>query len=84
VATNGCVRPTCTLAVAGVTAMEAKVALGTVTVAEPVLPPKVAVMRAVPLTMPVATPVLALTLATLVLPELQLEVAVTSWVEPSL
>ena len=66
------------------TAIEVNVALGTVTVAEPVLPPKVAVMSAVPPTTPVAMPEVAFTVATLALPELQLEVAVTFSVEPSL
>lgn len=73
-----------TEAVAGVMAMETNVAPVTVKLAELVLPAKVAVMSAVPLTTPVARPEVALTLATLVLPELQLEEALTSRVEPSL
>lgn len=72
------------VAVAGVTAMELNVAAVTVKFAELVLSPNVAVMSAVPPTMPVARPELALTLATPGLPELQLEVALTSRVEPSL
>lgn len=73
-----------TEAVAGVTAMETRVAPVTVKLAELVLPPKLAVMSAVPPITPVARPELALTVATLALPELQLEVAVTFTVDPSL
>lgn len=72
------------VAVAGVTAMELNVAAVTVKFAELVLSPNVAVMSAVPPITPVARPELALTLATPGLPELQLEVALTSRVEPSL
>ena len=73
-----------TVAVAGVMAIETRVAAVTVKFAELVLPSNVAVMSAMPPTTPVARPELALTLATLGLPELQLEVALTSRVEPSL
>ncbi|MEO8169481.1 MAG: hypothetical protein ABI575_01295 [Oxalobacteraceae bacterium] len=71
-------------AVAGVTAMDTKVSAVTVKVPEPDLPPKSAVMTEVPLATPVAAPDVLFTVATLVLPEIQLEDAVTLRVDPSL
>jgi hypothetical protein len=71
-------------AVAGVTAIDTNVAAVTVKVAEPVWPPKVAVMRAVPAATPVAAPDLSSIVATLRVAEVQLEDAVTSLVDPSL
>lgn len=72
------------MAVAGVTATDIKVAAVTVNVTGALWPPKLAVMTDVPPTTPVATPDRLLTVATLVVPEVQLEDAVTSRVEPSL
>jgi hypothetical protein len=71
-------------AVGGVTAIELNVAAVTVKVAVPDLSPKVAVMTDVPLATPVAMPDVLLTVATLVVPEVQLEDAVTSRDAPSL
>jgi hypothetical protein len=71
------------VAVAGVTAIDINVAAGTVKVAEPVLPPKLAVMTDVPTATPVAMPDVLLTVATPVVPEVQLEDAVTSLDVPS-
>ena len=72
------------MAVAGVTVIELNVAGVTVKVAEPDMPPKLAVMTDAPLATPVARPDVLLTEATLVVPEVQMEDAVTSWVDPSL
>jgi len=81
---NAWVPPISIEGVAGVTAIDAKVATVTVKVAELVLPPKLAVMSALPPLTPEATPEVLLTVATPVVPELQLEEAVTSRVVPSL
>ena len=81
VATKVCVKPIGTVAVAGVTAIELNVAAVTVKVAEPDLPSNVAVMTDVPTATPIARP--DVTVATLVVPEVQLENAVTSWDVPS-
>ena len=77
-------RPIGIEAVNGVTTIELNVAAVTVKVAEPALPPKLAVMTDVPLATPVARPDVLLTVATLVVPEVQLEDAVTSLDDPSL
>ena len=82
-ATKGCVRPICTVAVAGVTAIELNVAAATVKVAEPDLVPDVAVIVAVPADSPVATPVDGRTVATGVLPEVHTAVLLMSRVVPS-
>ena len=82
-ATKGCDRPICTAAVAGVTAIEVNVALGTVNVADPVLPLAVAVTVALPTATPVATPVLAITVAIAGLPEVHATVELMSALVPS-
>jgi hypothetical protein len=82
VATRVLVRPATTVAVAGVTAIELKVAAVTVRVAEPVLPPKAAVMTDEPADTPVATPGDA-TVATKVSPEVQVTLELISTVVPS-
>ena len=64
-------RPIWTVAVAGVTAIDTKVAAGTVMVAEPDLVPDVAVIVAIPADTPVATPVVDRTVPTRGLPEVQ-------------
>ena len=84
VATKVCVRPIGVVAVKGVTTIELKVAAVTVKVAEPELLPKVAVMTDVPTVTPRARPDVLLTVATLVVPEVQTEEAVTSMDVPSL
>ena len=71
-------------AVAGITSNFVDVAAVTFKVAESDRPPKVAVMSDVPVAMPVAKPDVGLTVATLAVPEVQLEDAVTSMVDPSL
>ena len=71
------------MAAAGVTAIELNVAAFTVKVAEPVMPPKLAVMTDVPTATPAAAPEVLLTVATPVVPEVQLEDAVTSLDVPS-
>jgi hypothetical protein len=76
------VRPICTVAVAGVTAIELNVAAVTVKVAEPDLPPKVAVIVAVPTARPVATPG-DTTVATARVPELHVTTLLMSTVVPS-
>jgi hypothetical protein len=63
VAVNGCVEPVVTEALVGVTAIEVNTAAVTVSVAEPLIVPDVAVIVAVPGAMLVANPVL-LTVAT--------------------
>ena len=83
VATKRCVRPIGIEAVAGVTVIDTNVAAVTVKVAEPDLPSKVAVMTDVPMATPVARPDVLLTVATPVVPEVQLEDAVTSRDVPS-
>ena len=70
------------LAVAGVTAMEDRVAAVTVRVAVPDFPLKVAVMVAVPAALAVAKPLLA-TVAVVVLDEVQVTCVVIVWVDPS-
>jgi hypothetical protein len=77
------VRPFGTEAVKGVTAIELNVAAVTVKVAEPAMPPKLAVMTDVPMATPIARPDVLLTVATLVVPEVQMEDAVTSRDVPS-
>jgi hypothetical protein len=77
------VRPIGIEAVNGVTTIELNVAAVTVKVAEPDLPPKSAVMTDVPMAMPAARPDALLTVATPVVPEIQLEDAVTSLDDPS-
>ena len=74
-------RPIGTVAVAGVTAIDTKVAAGTVMVAEPVLPLKVAVIVAAPADRPVATPV-DRTVPTRGLPEVQATVLLMLRVVP--
>jgi hypothetical protein len=80
VAVNCWVVPAALLAVAGVTAMEDRV--GTVRVAVPDLPLKVAVMVEEPAATPVARPLL-LTVAVDVLDEVQVTFVVIFWVEES-
>ena len=70
------------VAVAGVTAMEDRVAAVTVRVAVPDFPLKVAVMVAVPAALAVAKPLLA-TVAVVVLDEVQVTCVVIVWVDPS-
>ena len=82
-ATKGCVRPICTVAVAGVTAIDTNVAAGTVKVAEPDLVPDVAVIVAVPADTPVATPVPDRIVPTRGLPEVQATVELMLAVVPS-
>jgi hypothetical protein len=82
VAVNCWVSPAGTLAVAGVTPMEDRVAAVTVRVAVPDLPLKVAVMVAEPAATPVARP-LVLTVAVDVLDEVQVTCVVIFWVEES-
>jgi hypothetical protein len=83
VAVNCWVAPTALLAVAGVTAIEDRVAAAvTVKVAVPDLPLKVAVMVAVPAALAVARPLLA-TVAVAVLDELQVTCVVIVWVVES-
>ena len=77
-------RPIGIVAVKGVTTIELNVAAVTVKVAEPDLAPKVAVMTDVPTVTPRARPDVLLTVATLVVPEVQTEEAVTSMDVPSL
>lgn len=77
-------RPAGTLANAGVTAIEANVAAVTVKLVELFFPPKVAVITDVPLATPLATPLVCTTVATPGAPDVQLECAVTSRVDPSL
>jgi hypothetical protein len=77
------VKPIGTVAVAGVTAIDTNVAAGTVKVAEPDLPPKVAVIVAVPADTPVATPVVDRTVATGVLPEVQVTMLLMLTLVPS-
>ena len=84
VATKRCVRPIGVVAVNGVTTIELSVAAVTVKVAEPDLLPKVAVMTDVPAVTPRARPDMLLTVATLVVPEVQVEDKVTSMDVPSL
>ena len=75
-------RPIGTVAVAGVTAIELNVAAVTVKVAEPDLPPNVAVIVAVPIDSPVATPG-DRTVATRGLPEVQRTVSLMLTTVPS-
>ena len=83
VAVNSVVTPMPSVGLVGVTAMETSVALLTVSVADPVTVPTAARIVLVPVVRPVATPALE-TLATLVLDDVQVAVAVTSCVVPSL
>lgn len=83
VAVNCCVEPTPTVAVAGVTAIEVRVAAVTVKVAEPVIVPEVAVMVVVPTAIVEARPPLA-TVATDVEDEAQVAVLVRFCVVPLL
>ena len=71
------------MAVKGVTAIDTKVAAGTVPVAEPDLAPNVAVIVAVPADTPVATPVVDRTVATRGLPEVHRTVLLMFTVVPS-
>jgi hypothetical protein len=73
---NGCVAPTATLAVAGVTATDVTVLPVTVSVALPALPLTVAVTVVEPAATPVARPA-ALTVPTLGVPVAQVAVVVT-------
>jgi hypothetical protein len=82
VAVNCWVAPAAMLAVAGVTAIEDRVAAVTVRVADPDLPLKVAVMVAEPAALAVARPLL-LTVAVVVLEELQVTCEVIVWVVES-
>lgn len=63
--------------------MDNSVPLVTVRVAEPVLPPKPALMAAVPALTPAATPVLLLTVATVAVADAQTDKAVTFLDVPS-
>ena len=81
-AVNCWVVPTGMLGLAGVTAMEDRVAEVTVRVVLPEILPEVAVMVAVPAATAVARPLL-LTVATDVLDEVQVTCVVISWVVPS-
>ena len=82
VAVSCWVLPAAMLAVAGVTAMEDRVAAVTVKLAVPDLPLKAAVMVAVPAALAVARPLLA-TVAVVVLEELQVTCEVIVWVVES-
>jgi len=82
VAVNCLVLPTGRLGLAGVTAMEDRVARVTVRVVLPEIAPEVAVMVEVPAATAVARPLL-LTVATDVLDELQVTCVVISWLVPS-
>ena len=82
-ATKGWVSPIGTVAVKGVTAIDTKVAAGTVMVAEPDLVPDMAVIVAVPADTPVATPVVDRTVPTRGLPEVQATVLLMLRVVPS-
>jgi hypothetical protein len=82
VAVNCWVVPATLVAVAGVTAIEDRVAAVTVRVAVPDLPLKVAVMVAEPAALAVARPLLA-TVAVVVLEELQVTCVVMFWVVES-
>jgi hypothetical protein len=84
IAVNCWVVPTGIEAVAGITASDTNVAVFTVKVAEADRPPKVAVMTDVPGATPTARPDVGLTVAMARVPEVQLEDAVTSLVDPSL
>jgi len=82
VAVNCWVVPATLLAVAGVTAIEDRVAAVTVRAAVPVLPLKVAVMVTAPAALAVARPLLA-TVALVVLDEVQVTCVVIFWVVES-
>ena len=87
VATNCCVTPIATVAGVGKDTTEIDVNVAAVTVkvaAGDVFPPKVAVMAEVPEATPVAMPVADTIVATLGVPEVQLDDAVTSRDVPSL
>jgi hypothetical protein len=84
VATNRCVRPIGIEAVNGVTVIELNVAFVTVKVPESDFPPKLAVMTDAPAATAVERPDALLTVATLVVPDVQMEDAVTSRDVPSL
>jgi len=83
VATTGCGRPIGTVSAAGATAIDTNVSGFTVKVREAAMPPKLAVMTDGPAATPVASPDVLLIVATLVVPEVQLEDAVTSLDDPS-
>lgn len=71
-------------AATGVTMIDCNVTALTFNVAESVMPLKAAVMSDVPLVTPTATPVVGETVATPIVPEVQIEDDVTSRDEPSL
>jgi hypothetical protein len=77
------VYPAATEAVGGVTEIEVRTAAVTVSVAEPLMVPDLAVIVAAPAVTPVASPVL-LTVATDVFDEVQVAVFVRFWVVPLL
>ena len=73
-------KPAATDAVVGVRAIEVNVGCVTVSAAEPLMMPDLAVMVAVPGATPVASPVLLFTVATEVFEEVQVAVVVRFWV----
>ena len=79
---NCWVRPLATDELAGVTAMETRVGVVTVSVAVPLTDPEAAVIVAAPWVLLVANPVLE-TVATLVADEVQVAELVRFWVLPS-
>ena len=81
-AVNCCVFPGARLGLAGITAMEDKVAAVTVRVAVPDLPLKVALMVAEPAATPVASPLLLIVAAD-VGKALQVTCVVIFWLVPS-
>jgi hypothetical protein len=83
VAVNCWVAPLVIVGFEGVTAIDCSVAAVTVSVVEPFTVPDVALMVEVPTPAPVASPA-AVIVATVVVPELQVAVAVRFWVVPSL
>ena len=80
---NCCVKPAATEGAVGVTAIEVSTTAVTVSVAEPLIFPDLAVMVAVPAATPVATPLL-FTVATDVRDELHVTLLVRFWVVPLL
>ena len=83
IAINCCMPPMATEGFTGVTAMDNSVPFVTVNTAEPALPPKLALIAAVPVATPAATPVALLTVATAVVAETQADMAVTLREVPS-
>lgn len=83
VAIKGCIAPSGITGIAGVTAIDTSAADVTVSVAEPVIEPKLAVILLLPVATPLTSPWL-FTDAIVELPEVQAAVPVTSQVLPSL